>query len=160
MPVQDAFIIQQVHTFVITALLGLLIGFGYDFLRSVKRYIRFSRGAQFAVDLFFWLMMTVLVFLALLASNWGEVRMYVFIGLATGGIFYTLVLSRFCFQLMVRLLALLISGWLFITKPVVLAAKWLKIMFSKISRLVSGGKNAGQKKMVKIRMKFNKKKKE
>ncbi|EEG76631.1 spore cortex biosynthesis protein YabQ [Dethiobacter alkaliphilus] len=157
---QDAFIAQQVHTFALTIMLGLLIGLGYDMLRAVKRFIRFSRGMQFIVDFLFWLSVTVMVFLALLASNWGEVRMYVFIGLGTGGIFYTLILSRFCHSLMVSILERIIACWRFVTRPIRAAFRVIKAFGVKTRGVLVGCKKGARNKMEKIKIKINRKKKE
>ena len=47
------------------------------------------------MDVAFSILITSLVFLGLLASNWGEVRSYVFIGLLLGLVLYYLFLSRY-----------------------------------------------------------------
>jgi spore cortex biosynthesis protein YabQ len=133
--VQDPLIIEQVQTFALTIGLGVFIGLGYDFLRAVKAFIRFSRVAQFFVDLFFWILMTAVVFVALLSSNWGEVRAYVFIGLGTGGILYTLLISQTFYRLMTRLFSLLIRIVGFFMRPIVWMIKIMRRFAGFIRRV-------------------------
>lgn len=97
---QETIVSQQVISFVTTVLLGILIGLAYDVLRVIRFLFHPSRRILFFYDLLFWVLMTGTVFFILLVSSWGEVRAYVFIGLGSGALFYYLLLSHFCFHLL------------------------------------------------------------
>lgn len=157
---QDTFIIEQVNTFAVTIALGLIIGLAYDLLRALKTVIKISRRVQFFMDLGYWLLMTVIVFIALLASNWGEVRAYVFIGLSAGGIFYVLVLSRPWFLLVSRLFGLIKAAIIRITSPIVLLLRKLFCLLGRFWRKISGKALLGRQAVKKIKFKFSRKKKE
>jgi spore cortex biosynthesis protein YabQ len=157
---QDTFIIEQVNTFAVTIALGLVIGLAYDILRALKTVIRISRRAQFFMDLCYWFLMTVIVFMALLASNWGEVRAYVFIGLSTGGAFYVLVLSRPWFLLVSRSFGLIKAAIMRVTRPIVLLLRKVIQFFGMVWRKISGKALHGRQAVKKIKFKFSRKKKE
>lgn len=51
----------------------------------------------------FWIVLTPVVCLTLLWGNWGEVRLYVILGLALGAVVYLNILSKYIFPLMDKL---------------------------------------------------------
>lgn len=164
---QDTFVTQQFVTFAVTVGLGLIIGFGYDVLGVMRHFIRLSRPLQFAIDFLYCLVMTVLVFLALLFNNWGEVRAYVFIGIGMGGVLYFGLLSRFCRRLMIKVIEVFIRMARFVARPFLWMFKKTKALILKISagasrskRFFEGKAAAGERTVQKIKGKFHRKKKE
>lgn len=116
---QETIVSQQIISFVTTVLLGILIGLAYDVLRVVRFLFRPSRKILFFYDLFFWVLVTGTVFFVLLVSNWGEVRAYVFIGLGSGGLIYSLLLSHFCFHFLLGAAKLIRTAFFCIFSPLV-----------------------------------------
>ncbi|MDW7649807.1 MAG: spore cortex biosynthesis protein YabQ [Bacillota bacterium] len=157
---QDSFIVEQVGTFVVTIALGLVIGFTYDTLRALKTVVKISRRVQFFTDLFYWLVMTALTFVALLASNWGEVRAYVFIGLGTGGVFYVLVLSKPWFYLVSRVFSFIAALLFRMTRPLVFLLQKTNRTLKLIYGRLSGNAARGRQAMAKIKFTIKRKKKE
>ncbi len=121
---QDA-VYYQVTAFVVTVLLGLFIGVAYDFFRVLRQLLRPSRRSLFFWDLFFWLCITPVVFAALLASNWGEVRAYVLIGLGLGGIIYTFFLTKTVYRLIDSTFRLVIKICRIAAAPIIRPTRWL-----------------------------------
>lgn len=74
--------------------IGILAAFCYDYYREIRRAFRFKKTGTILGDLIFWLFITVIVFALLLEANWGELRMYVFLGLGMGALLYYYLLSR------------------------------------------------------------------
>ena len=139
----DTFIVEQVQTFALTVGLGILIGFFFDCVRAVRSCIRFSRKTEFFLDIVFWFIMTMLVFVSLLSRNWGEVRAYIFIGLITGGLFYALTLSRPLYNFMIKVLAALRRLAFFLARPLIylLATarrllQWVKRIIGRVSERI------------------------
>jgi spore cortex biosynthesis protein YabQ len=132
--VQDSFIGDQLQTFALTIGLGLLIGLIYDFMMAGKKFIRLSRGVHFLIDLLFCLMMTLLVFIALLANNWGEVRAYVFIGLGGGILIYMFLFSRSVSRLLAKTFSLLISFVWGIIRPFLLIIRKISLLMGEIKK--------------------------
>ncbi len=150
---QDA-VYYQVTAFVVTVLLGLFIGLAYDFFRVLRQLLRPSRRALFFLDLVFWLGITPVVFAALLASNWGEVRAYVLIGLGLGGIIYTYFLTKTVYKLIDSTFLLVIRVCRIAAAPVIRPARWLA---SAICRSKKSLKIGIAKKNSALRMKLKEK---
>lgn len=72
---------------------GLLIGFAFDVYRVLAGQLRLPRWTIPLLDLAFWALSTVFVFRVLFFSNYGQVRLFIFIGLFTGIVFYFTALS-------------------------------------------------------------------
>ncbi len=135
---------DQVYAFTITVALGLLAGVFYDFFRVMRRMLRPPRWLLFCLDLAFWLVMTVVVFIVLLASVSGEVRAYVLVGMGLGGCFYVLLFSRAVFRLtyfLVRKTATIISALL---GPPVRLARVLCAGSLRLYQLARGAGNKGR----------------
>lgn len=100
---------EQFLTFAATFAGGLGAGFLYNYYRELRRAFRFRKWGTILGDIVFWLVTTSMIFLVLLRGNWGEVRLYVFVGLFLGAFFYYWLLSapvsrflRFKFRVMQR----------------------------------------------------------
>ena len=84
----------QLETFLCLALTGIALSFLFDCYR-LMRGIGSPRGLITATtDLLFWLLATAVVFAVLLSSNWGEIRLYVFVSLVGGVLVYYQLLSH------------------------------------------------------------------
>ena len=104
---------------------GLFLGVVYEAYRVIGEQFRFPRWLVAALDLIYWVLACVLIFRMLYASNFGEVRLYVFIGLVVGVWIYYLFLSKVTvravlhiirtFRAVVRFLQRL--GFLLVVKP-------------------------------------------
>jgi len=133
--VQDSFIGEQLQTFALIVGLGFSIGLIYDFMMVGKNFIRVSRGTQFFIDLTFCLVITLMVFIVLLASNWGEVRAYVFIGLGGGALIYKLFFSRIVSKLLAKIFSLLIRIALGVIQPGLLVVKKVSLLIGEIKKI-------------------------
>ncbi|NLI12844.1 MAG: spore cortex biosynthesis protein YabQ [Peptococcaceae bacterium] len=85
---------SQARAFLITIGIGAAAGFCFDYYRIVRRAFRLKKIGTCIGDAMFWLVTTVIVFTALLWGNWGEVRLYVMIGLGLGALLYFNLFSR------------------------------------------------------------------
>ncbi len=125
---------SQVFAFGITVLTGITIGLLFDFYRVTKETVSPPRVFNYLGDLLFWVITTLVVFFLLLVGNWGEIRLYVVIGVLTGILVYSKLLSglviktiRFIFFLLKKTISSLLKigrfSWLVLTYPIVLAKK-------------------------------------
>ncbi len=97
---------SQVTTFVITIVTGALLGVLFDFYRVLRGNCNPKTVCTWFTDLLYWLVSTAVIFIALIFSNWGELRFYVFIGILSGlGLYYNL-LSRYAIYLFSKLIRL------------------------------------------------------
>lgn len=85
--------VQQLYAFGMTIVAGMAAGVVFDLYRMVRRGLRPRGTGAWLTDLLFWLVVTPVVFALLLLGNWGELRFYVFLGLAAGGVLYFGLLS-------------------------------------------------------------------
>jgi spore cortex biosynthesis protein YabQ len=100
---------EQAWILAITVLAGMVVGLLFDACRVGRKVLRPSRRLLFLVDLLFWFLAALFVFLMLLAVNRGEVRAYVFVGLSAGWALYVLFFSRTCLGLMLATVSVLLS---------------------------------------------------
>jgi spore cortex biosynthesis protein YabQ len=75
---------SQIYAFAVMVCTGLLIGLLFDVYRVIRALIRRRFAGGLLMDLAFWLVATPVFFLMLLAGNWGELRLYVFLGVGMG----------------------------------------------------------------------------
>lgn len=94
----------QMETFIITVITGAVLGALFDFYRILRGVFRPRWILSSLADLLYWLLSTVLVFIALLFGNWGEVRLYVFFGLLAGVFGYYKLLSRLTIRFLIGLI--------------------------------------------------------
>lgn len=108
---------EQAWVLALTVLAGMAVGLLYDVSRAGRQFLRPSRNVLFFLDLLFWMLAALFVFLVLLAGNLGEVRAYVFAGLSAGWALYVLIFSRICYGLMVAAASALLSLWRALLAP-------------------------------------------
>lgn len=84
---------SQFYAFIVTVIMGLTVGLLYDFYRFTKGIVRPGKLLGYMADVSFWVISTLTVFFLLLIGNWGEIRMYVIIGVLIGTALYFKLLS-------------------------------------------------------------------
>ncbi len=85
---------EQIISFLLLVILGGLVGFIYDIYRTVRRVWQPKYWGTLFGDTLFWLLITVISYAFLLLSNWGEVRLYVFLAMGLGFSAYLRCLSK------------------------------------------------------------------
>lgn len=129
---------DQFINFFITVAIGLLAGFLFDIYRAVRDLLKLKKVGTCLGDIFFWIVLTGVVFILLLLGNWGEIRFYVLLGIATGAAVYLRLMSksgyrlvRWFFHLLNRMLVALMTALLFIWRVVSFPFKilWLAVAF-------------------------------
>lgn len=133
--------------------IGIVAAFCYDYYRELRKAFRLKKFGTFLGDLIYWLVMAVLVFVLLLKANWGEVRMYVFMGLGLGALLYYGVLSkpvsrlvRLKFYVLYRLWKFFVAIIQFIWNAVLFPFRLvIKIIAFPLHYLVLAYKKAGRK---------------
>ena len=85
----------QVYIFLITVYGGLLVGVVYDIYRLIRRIAKRGRWLTIVLDVLFIITLGVIVFAVLYIANSGELRLFIFLGLALGFALYMAGLSMF-----------------------------------------------------------------
>jgi len=119
----------QIKYFLNTVAIGLVIGVVFDLYRSMLFLIRPHKWTANILDICISILLTSMAFLLLLFSNWGEVRLYVFLGIGLGISIYAKYCSRNIFSMWNYWLSFLLAGLKTVFKiiffPVKLVAKLL-----------------------------------
>lgn len=89
---------QQLFVLLYLSVTGVLIGLLFDFFKAWGRIFHFSRKIVFATDLFICVAAALIVFQLLFMTNWGEVRLFVFLALLLGLLVYYILLSRYLYH--------------------------------------------------------------
>ena len=122
-------LINQARAFTSTIVIGMSAGLLYDYYRAVRAVCKLRRVGTFVGDVIYWLVTTAIVFFMLLWGTWGELRLYVLIGIGLGALLYFQLFSRAAyrvfrlkFHIIQRTWALLLWTvnwlWLIVTYPV------------------------------------------
>lgn len=122
----------QVYGFAATIAAGLSLGLLFDLYRLWRRAIGPKKAVTALSDIVFWVIATPLTYIYLLMGNWGELRLYVVLGLLLGLFLYFTVFSVIVLNLLITLWyysAAVIGGlvqgvWLLISLPWEGAARW------------------------------------
>jgi spore cortex biosynthesis protein YabQ len=77
-------LVSQMLAFAVMVATGFMVGCMFDIYRVIRTLTRPRAKGTFIMDLCFWLWVTPAVFFMLLMGNWGELRLYVFLGAAMG----------------------------------------------------------------------------
>lgn len=113
------------------------MGICFDTVGVIVREFRFHRAVQALLDIAYWAAATVFVFKALLYANYGEVRVFIFIGLAIGVLLYALLAGPWYRRLAVRLLRLLKAAFLYTVRIVrVLLIRPLLFLYRLLVKIV------------------------
>lgn len=100
---------EQFNSFLVTVSTGLIMGLVYDIYWLLRYYLHFRKIGTGIGDLIFWSITTALAFFLLLVGNWGEVRLYVFLGILVGLGLYLRWLSPVARRLLVGLVQVLVK---------------------------------------------------
>lgn len=146
---------SQFYAFIVTMLMGLTIGLLFDFYKVTKGIVRPGKIFGYIADVSFWVISTLTVFLLLLIGNWGEIRLYVVIGVLIGAAVYFKLISSGVLRVLdgifyylkrivkccIRIIGLI---WTAITYPFILAKNivivpigYLSAASAKVGRAVS-----------------------
>ncbi|MGI6327817.1 MAG: spore cortex biosynthesis protein YabQ [Dethiobacteria bacterium] len=89
---------QQLLVFLYFNAAGLMTGLVFDFFKAFAKVFSFSKKMVFFLDLILCLLVSFIVYYILFLLNYGEVRLFVFLALLFGMLFYYLVISGFMYR--------------------------------------------------------------
>jgi spore cortex biosynthesis protein YabQ len=122
---------------------GLALGIVFDGYRVVAGQFRFPRWTVPLLDLMYWLAATLFVFQMLVKGNQGELRFYVFLGLAAGAWLYVILLSKVTVGIVTWLVRVILSIFRFIRRCLyvllVLPLKGLSIFTRSLASFLLSG---------------------
>ncbi|WP_350343746.1 spore cortex biosynthesis protein YabQ [Proteinivorax tanatarense] len=104
-------LIIQGYIFLVMLVLGVILGMLYDIYRFLKGRLGWKGRELYLTDGVFWLIVTVVAFCVLLLSNWGQLRVYIFISIFAGLVFYLSILSKLFIKILIKTEQVLCQSW-------------------------------------------------
>lgn len=95
---------NQLFCLLIFILTGLVIGILFDIFRILRKSFKTTDFITYLEDIIFWILTGCIMLFSIFIFNNGEIRSYVFIGIAIGIILYMLVISRFFIRISVNII--------------------------------------------------------
>ncbi len=127
--------IEQLYSFFIFTILGLLIGVIFDIFRILRKTFKTTDIVTYIEDILFWFLTGILTLVFIFKFNNGELRFYIFIGISIGSIIYMLFISNFFIKINVYILNIIKTFIYkiiyFLTKPFIFIFSILKKVFIK-----------------------------
>lgn len=117
---------SQVSSFIITVCIGIILGLVFDLYRIFRGFIKPKWYTTHIGDLIFWLLATIISFFILLQGNFGEVRIYVFIGFTLGLILYFKLLSKNVQRIILKTIEIIVNIILYLVKIIMIPIKIIK----------------------------------
>ena len=84
---------NQAYIFLIFILDGLLIGIIFDIFRIIRKTFKTSDTLTYIQDIIFWIISGILLLFSIFKFNNGEIRAYIFIGIAFGVFIYKKIIE-------------------------------------------------------------------
>ncbi len=113
---------------------GIVLGILFDIYRFILPSHRVKGLTQYIVDSIFWIIVTLSTFTAFVYSSFGQVRLYLLLGMVGGFMLYIKTLSKTTFRVLRVLKEIVAKVMLFIKKVIITIIKVIK----KISILFLG----------------------
>lgn len=91
--------LEQLNSFMIFLLLGIIISILFDAFRILRRVFKTPDIITYIEDVIFWTMTGIIILYAIFIFNNGILRFYIFIGMLIGILLYMLMLSNYVIRL-------------------------------------------------------------
>ena len=85
---------NQAYVFFVFILNGFIIGIVFDFFRIFRKSFKTSDIITYIQDILFWIISGLIILYSLFKFNNGNIRGYIFLGIAIGYLIYYLVFSK------------------------------------------------------------------
>ncbi|MBO4293399.1 MAG: spore cortex biosynthesis protein YabQ [Clostridia bacterium] len=128
-------ITNQAFLFLIFIVNGLIIGFLFDFFRILRKSFKTRDFITYIQDITFWILTGFIVLYSIFVFNNGEIRFFIFLGIALGIILYMTIFSDSIIKVSVFVIQFIknfIAKILHIIRiPISFIIKFLKKIFNK-----------------------------
>lgn len=112
----EIYVSQQAGVFLWTVLAGICASLVYDMFRIYRKLFKMPDWAVFVCDSVFWIVSSAISFAAVLYSNSGEIRWFIFAGLVIGVILYFMLLTNPVSKTVLLVLKIILIICLFIKR--------------------------------------------
>ena len=124
-------IISQVYLFLIFIVNGILVGILFDFFRILRKSFKTKDIITYIEDLLFWILAGTSILYFIFVYNNGEIRLFMFLGIAIGLVLYMLIFSSLFIKINVSIITFLKNIFIKIFTIILIPFKFLKKMFFK-----------------------------
>lgn len=128
---------NQAYLFIIFILNGFLISILFDLFRILRKSFKTTDFITYIEDIIFWILATLIILYSIFKFSNGELRAYIFIGIALGIVIYMLLFSKIFIKINLRIINVLKSLIDFlIIKPIKFIIKLLEKLLLRPLRFI------------------------
>lgn len=124
-------IISQMYLFLIFVANGILIGILFDFFRILRKSFKTNDFITYIEDLLFWILAGTSILYFIFVYNNGEIRLFMFLGIAIGLVLYMLIFSSLFIKINVTIIVFMKNIFIKVFTIVLIPFKFLKKIFFK-----------------------------
>lgn len=124
-------ITNQIFLFFIFIVNGILIGILFDFFRILRKSFKTSDIITYLEDLLFWVLTGISILYFIFVFNNGEIRLFMFLGIAIGIVFYMFVFSSLFVKINVTIIVFIKEIIIKLLKLILIPFKFIKKLFFK-----------------------------
>ena len=116
---------NQAYLFLVFSLTGVVIGVLFDFFRILRLSFKTRDFVTYIEDIIFWIITGIIVLYSIFIFNNGEIRFFMFLGIALGILLYIFTLSN----IIVKIFSTIFS---YIIRILIIPFKTMYSLISKI----------------------------
>ena len=111
--------INQLNTLFNFILTGITIGIVFDIFRILRKSFKTLDFITYIQDFIFWLLTGIILLFSIFTFNDGELRGYIFVGIAIGIILYILVFSKYIIKIVSSVIIFIKNIFSYLIKVIV-----------------------------------------
>lgn len=131
---------EQIKLFLLTILIGIITGFTYDIIKTMRKIIPHNNFSIQLEDFLFWIIISCATFFIMLNKNSGQIRAFCIGGSFFGMLVYSLTLSKFVVNSAVAVINFIMKIIMNVLKiilyPVKIIIKILNVPWNFISKYI------------------------
>lgn len=128
---------QQLKTFLIFIVVGIIISFIFDIFRILRKTYKFTNIMIYIQDILFWLLTGIIILHSIFTYNSGELRIYLFFSIFIGIVLYTCSISTHIIDIGTIILKIINKLIIILFKPFKFLQDKLVKQIQKISYTVN-----------------------
>ncbi|BDR90717.1 hypothetical protein N072000002_25180 [Clostridium tetani] len=97
---------HQLNLVVFSFLAGFIIGILFDFYRIIRGYNGGNKIITMVEDILFWILVSIIVFIFLLYTNYAYIGCYVYLFITLGTLFYIKFISKSIITFLINILSI------------------------------------------------------
>lgn len=124
---------EQLNSFLIFTLVGIIISVLFDIFRVLRKTFKTPDTITYIEDILFWIMTGTIILSSIFLFNNGELRLYLFIGMSIGVLLYMLFISKYFIKICVFIISTIKK---IINKILHIILKPIKIMYLILKKII------------------------